>query len=516
MKKRIGVFGWGVVAPQARNIDEFTTRLNDPDSCLAPFEGYGPNNFLVGNPDLSFDEYKSWFERRFPSSKYLQIVQKMDGPSLYAIAAFIQSLDQNKGIEQELQSLESQAHVYIGTSYGNVDAHFKAAIAVHRAQRRWDHFWAQPCMNSARQTGCDSSDAIADHRMISGSKDPECEDEAEFEHYWAERSPELHAYLTELAKIESQPMDGKDDAAKRQAFAEKERAIAKLQERVGAPEPPWRVSGNAFWNLHNTPAAQISILGKIKGLSLAPVAACSSFAVALRLAMTAIDAGEAKAVVIGATDPAPHPLTISCFYSARVLSADGTVSLPLSAMRGTHLSGGAVVWIVGDYEYMRSRGFSPVGMEPLAVGTTSDSDHLITPSTEGPQSAIQQALREAELYPNDIRHWDLHATGTPGDLSEFQTFKSVFPENITVTARKAFFGHGLAVAGGWELTAQYLGYEQGYIFPTNMQKPTINNYIWENHSNFVCGTPEPFPCGAVGKLSMGLGGINACVISRPW
>ena len=37
----------------------------------------------------------------------------------------------------------------------------------------------------------------------------------------------------------------------------------------------------------------------------------------LELAMDAIDRGDAKAVVIGATDPAPHALTVGTFSSAR-------------------------------------------------------------------------------------------------------------------------------------------------------------------------------------------------------
>ena len=52
------------------------------------------------------------------------------------------------------------------------------------------------------------------------------------------------------------------------------------------------------------------------------MAACSTFSYSLRLAMSAIRSGEAKAAVIGATDPPPHPLSVGTFYNARVLAAD--------------------------------------------------------------------------------------------------------------------------------------------------------------------------------------------------
>src|SRR5579872_1407852 len=136
---------------------------------------------------------------------------------------------------------------------------------------------------------------------------------------------------------------------------------AKLRGKWGAPEPPWNVSANVIWNIHNTPAAQISILGGITGLSFAPCAACSTFGVALGLAIRAIRSGDAKAVVVGATDPPPHPLTVGAFYNAHVLSAGRTLSVPLTGLQGTHIAGGSVVWIVADHAYMQAKGFKPLG-----------------------------------------------------------------------------------------------------------------------------------------------------------
>src|SRR5690606_8058380 len=136
----------------------------------------------------------------------------------------------------------------------------------------------------------------------------------------------------------------------------------------------------------------ISMLGKITGLSAAPIAACSTFGIALKLGMDAIARGEAKLCVVGSADPAPHPLTVGAFYSARVLSADGATSKPLTGLKGTHVAGGGCVWIIGDLEYGKSLGFQPLGLEPLSVGTSSDADHIITPSQEGPCSAMRQSL----------------------------------------------------------------------------------------------------------------------------
>jgi len=174
-----------------------------------------------------------------------------------------------------------------------------------------------------------------------------------------------------------------------------------------------------------------------------------------------------------------------------------------------------VVWIVGDMEYMLEKGFQPVGMEPVAVGVSADAHHIITPSTEGPQAAIQQALMKGNISANDIGTWDVHATATPGDFAELTTLRTVLPSDVLVTARKGTFGHGMSAGGGWELTAQYMGYEDGHLFPTLLNPSDLNSTIRSLHQEFVFTESCQAPSGYAGKLSMGIGGINACVISRP-
>lgn len=515
---RFGVFGWGLVAPKSPNIGAFRRNLESAESWLSPFNGFGPDNFLVGQPDFCFNDYQEWIGQRFAPRHFQKLKEKMDYPALYAIGAFIQSLEQNPGIEAELQSLGSRAHVYVGTGLGALETSYQSSVRLFQSQRRWNRFWAQPDRNSKLKAYCageGSEDPAVPSRPDAFTGEEREAAEAEWNACWMERSPELAEYLEELARIDGLEIEGAIESGKLHAIREKEKRHAKLQERWGAPEPPWNVSANLIWNIHNTPAAQISILSQIQGMSFAPVAACSTFGVALALAMRAISCGEAKAVVVGATDPPPHPLTVGSFYSARVLSADRQLSLPLTRLRGTHVAGGSVVWIVGDYDYLTAKGFKPLGMEPVAVGVSCDADHIITPSDEGPKIAINEALAHAGADPSVLGTWDLHATATPGDYSEMKTLRSVVPDSVLVTARKGTFGHGMSAGGGWELTAQYLGFERGRLFPTPLKEGELNGLIHDVHESFVFDSARKVSQGLAGKLSMGIGGINACVISRP-
>ena len=137
-RKRIGVFGWGVVAPKSPNINVFERNLEDSDSWLTPFKEYGPSNFLVGYPEFDFETYHPWFDERFPPAKFAQLKDKMGPMVQFAIGAFVQSLGQNPGIEQYLQSLGMQCHVYIGTGIGDITVTQEQTHVYERTLRRWN------------------------------------------------------------------------------------------------------------------------------------------------------------------------------------------------------------------------------------------------------------------------------------------------------------------------------------------------------------------------------------------
>lgn len=529
--RRVGIFGWGVVAPRSPHIDAFARNLESSASWLEPFGGFGPDNFLVGRPEFRFEDYRDWVIQRFKPNRFSQLESKMGEPIQFAIGCFIQALSQNPGLEQELQKLGRRAHVYIGTGLGDLGVQYQSSLGLYRAQRHWDRFWSKPERNRAHRAFLEGRELTPEERCGAPALDPAAvppapesasEDDRDTAEdawwgFWSRHSPELRQYLLEQAEIEGLAVEGNVESGKLAAIKEKQRRLRKLQAKWGAPQPPWEsVSANLLWNIDNIPAAQISMLGNITGAAIAVGAACSTFGVTLKLGLAAIRSGEADAVVIGATDPPPHPLTVGGFYNARVISADNRLSKPLTELRGTHIAGGAVLWVLGALDHFQALGMRPLGMEPLAVGVSSDADHIITPSKEGPTAAMRMAMAASEVDGGQIETWDLHATATPGDFNEVEMVRHLLPETVLVTARKGTFGHGMSAGGGWELTAQYLGYQRRRLFPTTLEAGELNHQISEVHRNFVFDGECPAPSGIAGKLSMGVGGINACVISRPF
>ena len=517
-RKRIGVFGWGVVAPKSPNIDTFERNLERPESWLTPFRGFGPSNFLVGYPEFDFETYHDWFDQRFPPAKFGQLKDKM-GPMVQScIGAFIQSLSQNPGIEEYLQSLGTKAHVYIGTGLGELTVTAAETIAYDRALRKWNEFWAAPERCAALRAHIDGErdpEAPRDpEELVIGSEDW-IDAKHAWEAFWTARSDDLIRYLAEAADVQSEPVPPSSGSAKLSTIRQKLNRIRALNKKWGCPDEPWAsVSPNLLWNIANIPASQVSMIGRIVGPAFAPVAACASFGVALKMAADSIKLGEAKAVVVGMTDPPPHAMVISAFYNANVLSADADVSRPLTALKGTHIAGGSCVWIVGDAVELMAQGFRPVGMEIVGIGTSSDAHHIITPSKGGPQLAMKKAMEEVQA--SDVTTWDMHATATPGDATEIANSLEMLHADVLFTARKGTFGHGMSVGGAWELTAQHLGMSKGRLYPMALTEGELHADVKIHDAKFVSSDGCAVDRGYSGKLSMGVGGINSCVISRPW
>jgi 3-oxoacyl-(acyl-carrier-protein) synthase len=130
--------------------------------------------------------------------------------------------------------------------------------------------------------------------------------------------------------------------------------------------------------------------------------------------------------------------------------------------------------------------------------------------------AINEAIDDAGISPEEVATWDMHATATPGDWTELQTVLDVFPDTTRLTARKGTFGHGMSVCGGWELTAQHLGFSKGKLLPVDLNECEMHAQMRPYHCCLVGTDPGPMTGEIAGKINMGVGGINACVICRRW
>ena len=116
-------------------------------------------------------------------------------------------------------------------------------------------------------------------------------------------------------------------------------------------------------------------------------------------------------------------LSIGGFAQARALStrndAPEKASRPWDKDRdGFVLGEGAGVLILEEYERAKKRGAHIYG-ELLGFGMSADAYHMTAPDEEGTGfvSSMENALRDANLKPEDVDYINAHGTSTPaGDV----------------------------------------------------------------------------------------------------
>jgi 3-oxoacyl-[acyl-carrier-protein] synthase-1 len=118
---------------------------------------------------------------------------------------------------------------------------------------------------------------------------------------------------------------------------------------------------------------------------------------------------------------------------------------PFSKNRdGTLLGEGAALFLMSR---------APSSIALLGVGTSADAYHISAPRPDGSgaRTAIQTALQDAGLTPEDIGYLNLHGTATEqNDAMESRAVAAVFGSKTACGSSKPATGHCLGAAGAIE------------------------------------------------------------------
>jgi 3-oxoacyl-[acyl-carrier-protein] synthase II len=242
--------------------------------------------------------------------------------------------------------------------------------------------------------------------------------------------------------------------------------------------------------ISNIATGQISIRYGLHGISYTVTSACASSNHAIGNALDHIRLGRADVILAGGTEATITPAAIGGFNAMKALSTNNespeSASRPFDKSRDGFVSGeGAGVLMIEELEHALKRG-AKIYCELVGFGAASDAYHVAASHPEGLGAvlAINEALTDAGLKPNDVSYINAHATSTPvGDISECKAIEKVFGaslNNINISATKSMTGHLLGAAGAVESIAciQSIAYSQ--IPPTinlNEVDPEINERL---------------------------------------
>jgi 3-oxoacyl-[acyl-carrier-protein] synthase II len=267
-------------------------------------------------------------------------------------------------------------------------------------------------------------------------------------------------------------------------------------------------------------AGQVSIQLGFKGPNFATVSACASGAHAIGEALRLIRAGDADLILAGGSEATITPMAMAGFGSARALSTRNDdprrASRPFDKERDGFVIGeGAAVLLLEREDHARRRGATPL-CELAGYGASADAYHMTAPCVdgEGAARAMQRALDDAGLKPEDVSYINAHGTSTPaGDPAEVSAIKTVFGEHarkLAVSSTKSMTGHLLGAAGGLEAGATALTLARGIVPPTiNLENPDPTCDL-----DFVPNQARTQIVKAALSNSFGFGGHNVTLAVR--
>ena len=265
----------------------------------------------------------------------------------------------------------------------------------------------------------------------------------------------------------------------------------------------------------NMASGHISIMTGVKGPNLCITTACASGSHAIGEAMRIIQYGDADVMIAGGTESCISALGIGGFCALKALSTRNDephrASRPFDKDRdGFVMSEGCGIAILEELEHAKKRNAKIYG-EIVGYGMTGDAYHMTAPDPEGEGATrcMANALKDANLKPEDISYINAHGTSTSlNDKIETMAIKKVFgsfAKKVPVSSTKSMLGHQLGAAGAVEFVICCLAIEKSIIPPTiNYETPDPDCDL-----DYVPNKARKAKVNVCLSNSLGFGGHNA-------
>lgn len=236
-----------------------------------------------------------------------------------------------------------------------------------------------------------------------------------------------------------------------------------------------------------------------------------------------IKGGYADAMVCGGAEAAITPLSMAGFAACRALSRRNDdpehACRPFDVGRDGFVMGeGAGVLVLEELEHAKARG-ARIYAEVVGYAMTCDAYHMTlpVPGGLGAARAIELAIKDGGIKPNEISYINAHGTSTPAnDKTETAAIKTALGEdnarNIAISSTKSMTGHLLGGSGGIEAVATALAIHNDKLPPTiNLAEPDP-----ECDLDYVAHTAREAKVEVALSNSFGFGGHNVTLAMRKY
>jgi len=290
-----------------------------------------------------------------------------------------------------------------------------------------------------------------------------------------------------------------------------------IERRLRSPS-----RANAFavaMTMPNTATSALSIKLSLVGPQSTHCSACASGTVAIGHGYRSIASGDMDLVLAGGVEflDDDYGAIFHSFDLARTLVRDAPDSDPNHANRpfdrqrsGFLFSqGGGAVLVLEELERARGRG-APILAEVAGFAETSDAHNIMVMEPDGRQiaRAIEAALADSRLRPDEIDYVNAHGTGTlANDETETAVIGRIFGTRPLVNSTKSLLGHTLGASGALEAVVTVLSLQHQTTHACkNLEDPIAD-------LNFVRRVDAQRIRAALSQ-SFAFGGHNAALVLR--
>jgi 3-oxoacyl-[acyl-carrier-protein] synthase II len=272
----------------------------------------------------------------------------------------------------------------------------------------------------------------------------------------------------------------------------------------------------------NMAAGLTAIQTGAKGPNSCSVTACAAGSNAIGDAFRFVQRGYAKAMIAGGTEAAVTPLSIAGFAACKAVTTRNHD--PLHASRpfdkdrdGFAMGEGSGILILEELEHALNRN-ARIYAEIVGYGLTCDAYHMTGQIPGGVEAAraMEWALKDANLTPDQVSYINAHGTSTPiNDPTETAAIKKTLGDaayKVAISSTKSMTGHLLGGAGGIEGVASVLAIAHDQVPPTiNLEEPDP-----ECDLDYVPNQSRKMPVEVVLSNSFGFGGHNVTLAFRKY
>ena len=273
--------------------------------------------------------------------------------------------------------------------------------------------------------------------------------------------------------------------------------------------------------ISNMAAGNVAIQLGLKGKCTSVTTACATGTHAIGDAFRAIQYGDADVMLAGGTESSICPTAVAGFSALTALTTStdkNRASIPFDKDRSGFVIGeGAGVVVLEELEHAKARGAKIYG-EVAGYGATCDAYHITSPAEDGSGAAkaIELAIKEAGMLPEDVDYINAHGTSTHhNDLFETRAISLAFGEaaqNPVINSTKSMIGHLLGAAGAVEFITCIKTIQEGFIHQTM----GTENLDEECTLNYAVHSPVEKEVNCAISNSLGFGGHNATILVKKY